>query len=111
MTSEILSYGKSYGTGIGCRPETGSGRSTDGRSTGAGWYTQGCVRPDVGRKTRTVGHRRPPLWGVGDLPRQGITRRRESAVCVADERLVRTADPALQRRRQDVGAGGQQVRV
>ena len=30
---------------------------------------------------------------------------------VADERLVRADDPALERRRQDLGAGGQQVRV
>ena len=35
----------------------------------------------------------------------------ESAVCVAVQRLVRAADPALQRRRQDLGAGGQQVRL
>ena len=35
----------------------------------------------------------------------------EPALCVAVERLVRAADPALERRRQDVGAGRQQVRL
>ena len=35
----------------------------------------------------------------------------ESPLCVAVERLVRAADSALERRRQDVGARGQQVRV
>ena len=32
-------------------------------------------------------------------------------VCVAVERLVRAVDPALERWRQDVGAGRQQVRI
>ncbi len=35
----------------------------------------------------------------------------ESAVCLAVQRLVRPVDPALQRRRQDLGAGRQQVRL
>ena len=35
----------------------------------------------------------------------------ESAVRLADERLVRPEDPALGRRRQDLGAGRQRVRL
>ena len=60
----------------------------------------------VGRKARPLGDQRPPLRGLGDLPPQGIARRPESAVCVPVHGLVWTADPALERRRQDVGAGG-----
>src|SRR5262245_53751054 len=75
-------------------------------STSIGWYTEGCVRPDGGRKARTVGHQWPPLSGLGELPPQVFSCRPESAVCVAVQRLVRTADPALQLRWQDVGAGG-----
>ena len=56
-------------------------------------------------QARTVGHQRPALCGLGDLPPQGIPCRSESAVCVAIDRLVRTTDPALQRRRQNLGAG------
>src|SRR2546428_3047254 len=81
------------------------------RGTSTGWYTQGRVRPDVGRQTRPVGHQWPPLWGLGDLPPQGLARGSQSAVRVAVHRLVRAADPALQRRGQDVGVGRQQVRV
>ncbi len=45
----------------------------------------------------------PHFRGLGDLPRQGIARRSEPAVRIADQRLVRPGDPALRRRRQDVG--------
>ena len=62
-------------------------------------------------KRETVGRQRPALRGLGDLPPEGLARRSEPAVCVAVERLVRADDPALQRRRQDVGAGRQQVRL
>ncbi len=53
----------------------------------------------------------PALRGLGDLPSEGIARRPEPAVRVAIQRLVRAADPALRRWRQDLGAGGQQVCV
>ena len=62
-------------------------------------------------KREQVGRQRSPFCGLGDLPRQRIARRSEPAVCVAVQRLVRTGDPALERRRQDLGAGGQQVCV
>ena len=54
---------------------------------------------------------RPALRRLGDVPREGLAGRSESAVRVAVQRLVRAVDPALQRRRQDLGAGGQQVRL
>src|SRR5258708_7491792 len=47
----------------------------------------------------------PLFWGVGDLPCEGLAGRSETAVCVANERLVRASDSALQRRRQDARAG------
>src|ERR1022692_1792116 len=58
-----------------------------------------------------MGCRRPPLWGLGNLPYEGLAGRPEPALRVADQRLVRPGDAALRRRRQDVGAGGQQVRL
>ena len=53
----------------------------------------------------------PHFAGLGDLPREGIARRSESPVRVAEQRLVRPADSAIERRGQDVGAGRQRVRV
>ena len=48
-------------------------------------------------------------WEIYHL--EGLAGRPEPAVRVAVQRLVRAGDPALQRRRQDLGAGRQQVRV
>ena len=81
------------------------------RRTGTGRHAEGRVRPDVGRQAREVGRQRPALRGLGDLPPQGLARRPEPALRVAVQRLVRADDPALQRRRQDLGAGRQQVRL
>src|SRR4051794_32713745 len=39
----------------------------DERSTGSGGYTEGRVRPDIGRPARAVGCQWPPLCGLGDL--------------------------------------------
>ena len=86
-------------------------RSEDEQSTSTGGHAQRRVRPDVGWKARKVGRQRPAFRGLGDLPREGIARGSEPALCVAVERLVRAGDPALERRRQDLGAGGQQVRL
>ena len=58
-----------------------------------------------------MGRERPAFRRLGDVPPQGLARGSEPAVRVADQRVVRAADPALRRRRQDVGAGGQQVRL
>ncbi len=58
-----------------------------------------------------VGRQRPPLRRLGDLPPQGIARRSGPAVRLAVQRLVRPGHPALRRRRPDLGAGRQQVRL
>ena len=58
---------------------------------------------------RSLGGSRAPLRGLGDLSRQGLARRPEPAVRVAVERVVRADDPAIRRRRRDVGAGRQRV--
>ena len=48
-------------------------------------------------------------WEIYHL--KGSPGRSEPHLRLAVERLVRTGDPALERRRQELGAGGQQVRV
>ena len=53
----------------------------------------------------------PALRRLGDLSPQGIAGRPEPHLRVAVERLVRAAHPAFERRRQDLGAGRQQVRL
>ena len=58
-----------------------------------------------------LGRQRPALRGLGDLPPQGIAGRSQSHLRVAVERLVRSGHAALERRRQDLGAGRQQVRL
>ena len=85
---------------------------TDERRAGPGRHAQGRVRPHA----RTASAKRwdverPALRGLGDLPRQGLARRPEPALRLADQRLVRPGHPALRRRRQDLGAGRQQVRL
>ena len=50
---------------------------------------------DVGRQARTVGRQRPAFCGLGNLPREGLAGRSESAVRIAIERLVWAADSAL----------------
>src|SRR5216683_5813698 len=85
------------------------GGSSDEWSTSTGRYAQGRVRPEVERPARAVGRVWPALPWLGDLPPQGVTCRPGPAVCVAVHRLVRAVDPALRRRRRDVGAGRQRV--
>ena len=74
-------------------------------------HEKGRVRPDVGRQAQEVGGQRPALRRLGDLPPQGLAGRSEPALRLAVQRLVRPDDPALRRRRQDLGAGRQQVRL
>ena len=62
-------------------------------------------------KRERLGRQRPPLRGLGDLPPEGLAGRPEPALRVAVEQLVRAGDPALRRRRPDLGAGGQRVQV
>ena len=81
------------------------------QSTSSGRHTQRRIHSYVRRQARTMGCQRPAFWRLGDLPPERIARRSEPAVRVAIQRLVRTNDPALERRWQDLGAGGQQVRL
>ena len=62
-------------------------------------------------KRAALGHQRPALRRLGDLSPQRLARRSESALRLAVQRLVRAVDPAQRRRRQDLAAGGQQVRL
>ena len=64
-----------------------------------------------GRQAEDVGRQRSALRRVGDLPPEGIAGRSQSHLRVAVIRLVRSGDAAIERRRQDVGAGRQQVRL
>src|SRR2546426_3430264 len=59
------------------------------RCTGSRGHPQGCVHPDRGRQAQAVERERPSLRRLGDLSPEGITRRSEPAVRVADERVVR----------------------
>ena len=53
----------------------------------------------------------PHFGGLGDLPPQGLTGRPEPALRLAVLRLVRAGDPALGRRRQELGGGRQPVHL
>ena len=81
------------------------------RGTGTGWDAQGRVRPDVGRVAQGLEGQRAALPGLGDLPRQGLPAEPRPDLRVADQRLVRPGDPALRRRRQDLGAGRQRLHL
>src|SRR5579864_4737926 len=79
--------------------------------TGAGGDAQGRVHSDVGREAREVAGGWAALRRLGDVSPEGIAGGSESSVRVADQRLVRADVTALERRRQDVGSGGQQIRL
>ena len=49
---------------------------------------------------------RPALRGLGDVSPQGLARRSQSHLCLADQRLVRPDHPALRRWRQDLAPAG-----
>src|SRR5687767_14285829 len=53
------------------------------RGTSFGWYAQGRIHPDIGWSAQALGRQRPALWGLGNLPPQGLARQPESTVCVA----------------------------
>ena len=61
--------------------------------------------------TRDEGGRRPAVRGMGDLPRERVAGRSRSPVRVPVDRVARPGRPAVRRRREDVGAGRQRVRV
>ena len=83
----------------------------DERSAGFGWDAKRRLRPDLGRQAQEMGRQRAAFCRLGDLSSQGLARRSRPDLRLAVERLVRPADPALERRRQDLGAGRQQVRL
>src|SRR5438105_4845198 len=86
-------------------------KSRDEWSTRTGWHAQGRVCPDGGRKAGELGRQRSPFPGVGDLPPEGLAGRSGPDLCLADERLVRAEDPALRRRRENVGGRRRRVRL
>ena len=53
--------------------------------------------------------RRPALPRLGDLPPQGLAAEPRPDLRLAVQRLVRPGDPAVRRRRLDLGAGGQRL--
>jgi hypothetical protein len=73
-------------------------------------HAQGRVRPDVGRQARTWDVSGPHFggWEIYHLKGSPVDPNRSTR---RSQRLVRPDDPALERRRQDVGAGRQQVRL
>ena len=87
------------------------GSVRDERGTSTGRHTQRGVHPGVGRQAPELGRQRPAFRRLGGLPRQRLGRRPQPALCVAVQRLVRAGDSALQRRRQNLGARREQVRV
>src|SRR5207249_8864692 len=93
------------------RPDDKQQGVTDEPRTHVDRDTQGRVRRDIGWDAQELGRQWPPLRGLGDLPPEGIAGGPESSLRVTVELLVRAADPALERRWEDVGGGGQQVRV
>src|SRR5687768_12735084 len=95
---------------LACADRLSSG-GTHEWCTCAGWNPQGRVRADLGRQARAMGSQRSPLRGVGDLPCERFSRRPEPYLRVSVIRLVWSGDSTLRRRREDLAAGRQQVRV
>ena len=71
--------------------------------TSAGRHAEGRVHPDVRRQAAEVGGQRSALRRLGDLPPQGVAGRSEPHLRLADQRLVRADDAAVERRRRDLG--------
>src|SRR5436190_23406025 len=74
------------------------------QGTGTRWHAKGRFHSDIGRQAGSLGHQRTSFCGLGALSSEGITRRPEPDLCVANQRLVRTGHSAIERRRQDVGS-------
>ena len=76
-----------------------------------GWHAQGGLSADVGRTAQELERQRSAFRRLGDLSREGIADRSEPCLRLAEQRLVRSDHPALERRRRDMGAGRQQVHL
>src|SRR5439155_14391468 len=77
------------------RPARSQGGETDEQGASSSRNEEGRVHSDIGWKAQAVGRQRPPLWRLGNVSPQGIARRSESAIRVADQRLVRAGDTTL----------------
>src|SRR5262245_22369152 len=77
----------------------------------AGWNAEGRIRAGVGWTARSLERQWTIFWRMGALSPEGFARRSESNLRVAGLGLVRAADSAIERRRQDLGSRRQQVRV
>src|SRR6185437_8473828 len=79
------------------------------QSSGSGGDEEGRICAGVGWKAGQVGDQRAAFCWVGDLPHEGLAGESGPDLCVADFGMVWAGDAAVGRRRQDVGAGGEQV--
>jgi len=66
-----MSCGAAGAKNVDRKIETFKG-ATDEWCQSSRWYAKGRIRPDIGRKARTVGRQWPQLCGLGNLPRQGF---------------------------------------
>ncbi len=79
--------------------------ATHERGTGPGRHAEGRVHPDVGRQAGEAGTSAARTSRAGrSTTSKGSPVDPEPALRLADQRLVRPDDPALGRRRQDLGA-------
>ena len=69
----------------------------------SGRHTQRRICSDVGWKARALGRQWSLLRRLGDVPHQGLASGSKSFVRLAIIWLVRADDPALKRRREDMG--------
>lgn len=67
----------------------------DEQSTSTGRNKKGRIHPHFGRDAQGVERRRAAFRGVGDLPRERLSRRSGPAVRFAKQRLVRANHPAF----------------
>src|SRR5690242_15471343 len=91
---------------LGCMNAKVSKGGTHERCSCAGGYKEGRFCPHIGWEAGQMGRKRPALCRVGDLSHERVTCRPEPHLLFADQRLVRTDDPALERWRQDLVHAG-----
>src|SRR3989441_12626389 len=89
-TSSTGQGGKGSARFVSCASWPPDGVVTKGagheRRTRTGRHAKGSLHPDGGRQARALECQRPALRGLGDLPHEGIPRRSEPPVRVADQR-------------------------
>ena len=87
-----------------------SGRAHE-RSSRPGRHSKGCLHPDLDRQAQALERQRSPLRRMGGLPPQGLAGGPRPDLRLAEQRLVRPGHPAVERRRQALGGGGQPVHL